>query len=417
MSSDRKIILHIGLHKTGTTTIQNVLYENRDFLLRQEGILYPSLAPNLSTPLRTIFLNNPQEHASNKMADFTSEEIAALQENYLDTLEREISSSEWDTLLLSAEGVSNLSTLELAKLREWGEKYASNWTILVCVRHPVEWARSVIQQSLRRGDTLQQLYEEPPVSPYRIKISRFISAFSRESVRVFDFETAIRSDGGIVGAFAQQAGLAASSSDFLASKSVHTNESLSLEAVHILSSLNCQRPIFADGVRASRRAGPGHELPYLARIEGRKFDVPEPVKKNIRLQSRDDVAWLNETFGLDLYQDVMSPTHSIEDLEEPLETLGAPAIDSIAKVFGELMTSTAFHRAFNQGTNAFEQSNLEHAERMFREAARLDPDAPQPKKMLEEVVAKKSANTGEPGPQEKKTGRKNRASFLRRLLQ
>ena len=214
--------------------------------------------------------------------------------------------------------------------------------------------------------------------------------FGRENVHVFDFETAVESDGGIVGTFAEQAGLTVPSRDFLTSRAVRYNESLSLEGVRILDSLNRQRPTFVDSVKAPRRVGPGRELTYISRIKGRKFDVPDSVKEDIRLRSREDVAWLNETFNLELYLDVMDfATPSTQSREVPVGALSDPAVDSIAEIFGELVTATAFHRVLNLGRVALARGDLERAARMLREAARLDPDAPQPRKLLEEVTAKK----------------------------
>lgn len=390
MSSRRKIILHIGLPKTGTTTIQNVLYANREFLLMQEGVLYPSVASNLTTPLCTIFQNDPQKHIANKVAGFTTREIEDRRKNYLDSLDTEISSREWNTLLLSAEGVSNLSAPEIAKLHEWGEKYSSDWTVLVCVRHPVGYVRSVIQQLMKGGDTLQQLYEKLPMPNYRGKISNAISVFGRENVRVFDFDTVAESSEGIVGAFAVQVGLTAASRDLLALRAVRDNESLPLEAVRILDSLNRQRPMFDGNARAPRRSDPGQELAYVGRIKGRKFDVPNSVKEDIRGRGREDIVWLNETFGLDLYRDVADFVPRAEDPEEPVESLSDPAIDSIAEIIGDLVTATMFRRFLDQGKVALAQDDLDRASNMLREAARLDPDAPQPKRLLERVAARQA---------------------------
>jgi hypothetical protein len=397
LSGERKIILHTGLDKTGTTAIQNGLHANREFLLAEEGVLYPSLAANLSTPLLTIFKNAPENHRANRMAGYTTEEIAAHQKSYLNSLDTEISSREWGTLLLSAEGVSSLTESELAKLREWGEKYSSNWTILICVRHPVDWARSVIQERLKQGATLPQLYENPPKPRYRQKISNAISVFGRENVRIFDYDAATASNGGIVGAFADQGSLTASSRDLLSAKAVRINESLSLEAAHILDSLNRRRPVFVDNVRAPRRAGPRHELPYIRRIKGQKFDVPNPVKENIRLRSQEDVAWLNETFGLDLYRDVMDFAPLSESHEGLMEAVSDPGIDTIAEVLGELVTEKLFHRFVTHGRVALARGDFDGAATRFREAARLDPDAMQPKKLLKKAVAKQRANMGKPG--------------------
>lgn len=386
MSGGRKIILHPGLHKTGTSTIQNVLHANRDFLLEQERVLYPSLASNLSTPLNMIFNDNPLKQLADKLPGLTDEEIAIRRKNYLESLDTEVSSLEWNKLLLSAESVSNLSEAEIARLREWGEKYSSDWTVLVCVRHPVDWARSVVQQQLKGGATLQQLYENPPLPNFRGRVSRFVSIFGKENIRVFDFEAAAEGKGGIVGNFAVQAGLAASSGDFLASRTVHANESLSLEAVQLLDSLNRRHPTFVDGVRTERRAGPGRELPYIRRIEGRKFDVPDPVKENIRLRSHEDVAWLNETFGLDLYRDIVNFSSHREPHEKPVEAWDDSSVDTTAEIISELVAKNTFHLILNQGRAALTRNDLGRAEKMLREATRLDPDAPQPKKLLRQLM-------------------------------
>lgn len=391
MSSDRKIILHIGLPKTGTSTIQNVFHANRDFLLQQESILYPSLAPSLNVPLGTIFKDAPGEHIVNKMASLTSEEITMRQKNYRSSLDSEISSGGWDILLLSAEGLSNMSASEMTKLREWGETYATNWTVLLCTRHAVDWARSVVQQLLKQGHTLQQLYENIPTPDYRRKISHAISVFGQENVRIYDFESAAKSDEGIVGAFAEQIGLTAASSEFLASRAVNVNESISLEAVQILDSLNRQRPLFVDGVRAPGRAG--RELPYLRRIEGQKFDVPDSVKEEVRLRSRKDIAWLNETFGLDLYRDIVDYTPQEGNVEKSPQPVNDPTVDSIAEVIGDLVAETAFQRLLNRGKAALSRGNLKRAAEAFREASRLDPDAPQPKRLLKQVAAKQPRNS------------------------
>ena len=40
MSQEKTLYLHIGLPKTGTTSIQNYLFENREALM-QRGVCYP----------------------------------------------------------------------------------------------------------------------------------------------------------------------------------------------------------------------------------------------------------------------------------------------------------------------------------------------------------------------------------------
>nr|MDQ5827295.1 hypothetical protein [Chloroflexota bacterium] len=90
-------------------------------------------------------------------------------------------------------------------------------------------------------------------------------------------------------------------------------------------------------VMARRRAKPRHELTYISRIKGQKFDVPDPVKESVRLRSREDVTWLNETFELELYRDVTGFAPHTQSHEEPVGALSDPAVDSIAEIFGELL--------------------------------------------------------------------------------
>lgn len=366
---------------------------NRDLLL-QNRILYPSVASNLTTPLCTIFQENPSKHIANRMANLTAEEIDSRRRSYLESLDTELSSFAWSTCLLSAEGVSNLSASEITKLREWGEKYATNWTILVCVRHPVSYVRSVIQQLMKGGDTLQQLYSTLPLPNYRGRISNAISVFGRENVRVFDFESAIAVDGGLIKTFIERADLPSSLQDSLVSQAVRDNESLSLEAVLILDALNRQRPMFVGGTRSGRRSG--QELAYLSRIRGQKFDVPDHVKRTIRMRTQEDVAWLNETFELNLYDDIRTFRPYVEN-QEPSghsdKTLSDPAIDTIAEIISELVTAKTFYCVLEGGRAALARGDLERAKHMFQEAMRLDPDAQQPRRLLRQVSVRRQASS------------------------
>lgn len=244
-----------------------------------------------------------------------------------------------------------------------------------------------------------------------------MSVFGRENVRVFDLESAARSEGGIVGAFAVQTGLSAPSREYLASRTVNANESPSLEAVRVHDALNRQRPMFVENGRNFRRPGPGHELPYLKRIEGRKFDMPDSVKEKVRARSREDVAWLNETFGLDLYRDITDFESGAEAHEEPVEALSDPAIESIAEILGELLTENVFRRTLEGGEKALANGNTERAEKMLRKAIRLDPEAIRPKELLEEVTVKQigeSANIRRNQPDRNSESRKSDSE--RRLL-
>ena len=60
----RIIYLHLGFPKTGTTTIQAVLFRERKSLLRV-GILYPGFEQNHFVPLQSIMSAEPHKISRN----------------------------------------------------------------------------------------------------------------------------------------------------------------------------------------------------------------------------------------------------------------------------------------------------------------------------------------------------------------
>lgn len=91
----KDIFIHIGTHKTGTTSIQQALANNYELLL-QKGILYPSTErepwPNL--PKHTsIYASIRSKNKDNFL-------------NEIDTLKKEIEDSNCNIIILSEEGLS-----------------------------------------------------------------------------------------------------------------------------------------------------------------------------------------------------------------------------------------------------------------------------------------------------------------------
>lgn len=56
--------IHIGLHKTGTSTIQKFLFDHRSSLA-ECGYLYPSINKNHGGDLYSLFSSSPEEFVTN----------------------------------------------------------------------------------------------------------------------------------------------------------------------------------------------------------------------------------------------------------------------------------------------------------------------------------------------------------------
>ena len=145
----RRLFLHAGLPKTATTSIQNALFTVRDRLRDEAGVLYPGADPNHTNALCTAFLSDPRDHIANKIAGRTDlDALRRMAAGIRADLGAEIEAAAPDTILLSAEGVSNLKSTELSEFRDWALGYAERIEVLYIVRQPLRYTTSVMHNIL-----------------------------------------------------------------------------------------------------------------------------------------------------------------------------------------------------------------------------------------------------------------------------
>jgi len=89
----RRLVLHVGIPKTGTTSLQQFFFDNRAALLEQ-GILYP------------VSESRPRNSHSNMVWEHTGQGIFDPSGVTFESLKAIASTCEWDTLLISSEFLS-----------------------------------------------------------------------------------------------------------------------------------------------------------------------------------------------------------------------------------------------------------------------------------------------------------------------
>lgn len=370
----KRLILHAGLPKTATTSIQNAIFRCREILFAETGIYYPGTAPNHTNDLCTAFLDDPRSHISNKMAGLTDlDQLKSIAANIRSSFEAEIAKSAPETILFSAEGFSNLSHSELGKFRDWALNLADEISVIYIVRNPLRYVTSVVQQHLKGGEVLEDMYQNPPMPNCKGRINNAIAAFGREAVSVHTFEDMVKCPDGVTGFFLDKIGAPKSkANEAILKAQTFENESLSHEAALILSSLNRQRPAFVNGQRGERRTL--SELGLIQNIKGRKFYLPDDVRKNVVDLSMADIAWLEENFGIDQYR------REIEDsASEPAPTLSPETIDSMALILSDMINERHINfltRRARQQLNAGDEDNLPQIVRDIKRIAPLRPLPP-----------------------------------------
>ena len=202
--------LHIGLHKTASTSFQSTCRRNSQEL-KKSGITFPSFnceAANMTevrheAPLKSLFSENPKKYYLNQKWGVV-EKILQVNSSYEYQLEKYLEIS--NHLLLSGEGISKFNEKEMTKLIQRVEKYNYEIKVVALVRNPYLTVCSSIQEVIKSGSYVKliTLNNKIPdffsVDPYRKShiVQKFKSIFG-DRVDFYAFEQACAHRHGPVG--------------------------------------------------------------------------------------------------------------------------------------------------------------------------------------------------------------------------
>jgi len=298
-----KLYLHIGLGKTGTTSVQRDILANARVLESQHDIHYPRYFPherhfegNHSILLRALYSSHPdvrQRLAARGME--TAEQLADYNRQTLSCLESSFRKTSANNLLLSAESVAHFYRPDMLELAEWLRGYAEEIVVVACVRHPVHALSSEIQQRLNIGSVLEDLYENPPFYRFKSLFQRVEKAFGNKALVVYDFAAAVADPRGLTRVMFEQLGFDVGEQFRPRPPS---NTSMSHEAALLISALNRSLPLLVNGSRNPLRKA--DEIQRLANIPGRKYAAPAAIYEKVIESMKPDLDWLVQRYGLEL---------------------------------------------------------------------------------------------------------------------
>ena len=295
--------LHIGLGKTGSSAIQEQLYRNADLLEREYDIHYPRglddsgvFDGNHSRFLSAMFVDGEELSRPQIVAGFKSrKEVEQYAAHTRARFEKGFAASSATRLLVSAEAVGHHSEQRLILLSQWLRQFSKEILIVACVRHPLEALSSEIQERLKRGFVLEDLYQTPPYYKLRNLFGRVDTAFSGCDVCIYDFARAAANPAGLAVALLEQIGVQAA---LPVQPSRFTNTSMSQEAALLLSALNRSTPmVIGEGLNKART--PNDVIEFIG-IPGRKYQAPAEVHERLRQLAEPELSWLKATHGIEL---------------------------------------------------------------------------------------------------------------------
>lgn len=208
----RRCIIHIGFHKTGSTSIQRYLQINRRELAARGIHFYKGMhADN----------NHVELHASTMRADRSSSFRlksgltfdGAYRSAVAQSVNRFFEQVGDDVGLFSAEGLSLLchadETERLAAL------LSPEASIVVYLRNPAEYLRSHLGQLNKSG--IAEAIAQPPqgyvgvehwLSDYEFRLAAFRRTFGHANVHVMDYDSTCARDGSVIPSFLEHLGVA-----------------------------------------------------------------------------------------------------------------------------------------------------------------------------------------------------------------
>jgi hypothetical protein len=219
----REVIIHIGLHKTGSTAIQYALDGYRD-----DSIKYSRLTrQNHSNAIQSIFSKDAHSIRFYKNYGITKKEVGKEKIFFKAQLENELNDPFIQKLIISGENISNLKTDEKKEMLNFFKLHNWNCKILCFVRDPNEWIGSYANTKIKLG-----------INPKNIsfnlkeKLQPFVDNLELKNVNVFDYSYLVKNNINIVDFVAKFLNIK------LKKQTKFVNKSMSLEATAVAFKLN-----------------------------------------------------------------------------------------------------------------------------------------------------------------------------------
>ena len=301
----KRIVLHVGMHKTGSTSIQASLAGYRDGVFE-----YATLPPvvkaerehayNHSFLINTAFDKDSKRVGMLLRVGVVANDFDRVRVQCRDALEACLRASEAEVLILSAETITNFDLESTQELGVLLRQYASDIQVYAYVRDPFDYVKAITQEAIKWGHAGDHLH---PLS-YRNNFDHIEDVFGAECVsyRLYRREKLLNGD--VIADFGSWIGLKKDPAHRL-----EANVTLSTDAVRCIYALN-NYPMFSSGsglLQSSWRELVG----VFGQLFPGRFEMPA------RLVAREidvwDMAWMEARLG----QSLQLPPYSEQDMDCP----------------------------------------------------------------------------------------------------
>ncbi|MEB3100931.1 hypothetical protein [Ferviditalea candida] len=236
----KKLILHIGMHKTGTTSLQKV-FSSSQHLLNQSNIYYADLDKfNIPNSFYVSFIDNPTDHISFKNMEIYDFNHAKAEQERLKILwAKEFDNINSGYYIISDEELSYLPLENVSKMRNYLKKYFDDITVIMYAREPKSFIPSIINEHIKYGDS--EIYLNR-ITYYIDRVEKYIEVFGRNNIIIRPFNESAFKNGNLFDDFFESLNINFNTN--VLDTTIETNQSLGQTALTVLMEYNKRFPRF-----------------------------------------------------------------------------------------------------------------------------------------------------------------------------
>lgn len=322
-----RIVVHLGMHKTGSSTIQEYLYRTP-----VPGAVYArSSSPNHSSLFVLLFddpENLPKYHGFRARGPDFVADLPAQRRKARAALEAQLDALAGTdcTLIFSGEDISSPRFgAARARMHAFFRRWSDDLSAIAYVRSPLSYCVSAFQQQLKGAH---------PVDPgfarawprYRGRFEQIDSLFGRENVQLRRFAPEALKGGDVLEDFADRLGLSLPPR----TAPLRVNESLGLEATALLYVQRRLGRKLAGAPPGPQRVNPAF-VELLRGVGRRRFTFAPAVWDEVVAANRADLDWMERRLGEPLQDAVPEDAVPVSG-EEELFAIAAEHAPEIARL-------------------------------------------------------------------------------------
>jgi hypothetical protein len=304
------LILHFGVHKTGSSSIQDTLYA-----LDDDSFNYIHFGrPNPSLQIVKGYSANWHRRKKFARHNPTEKDIHRGTTKSQEALVKAIQSAPSKKTILSSEAIAHLKPDEIQKLISDIRPYTKSIRAIGYLRPLKSYAESVFQERLKRAPLSLDEFTVPV--KYRQLIEGLDDTLGHENVSVYKFDRSEFEQGCVVRDFCQHVEIELKSDDVISS-----NMSLSLQAVKLIYLLWKYHPefyrvyenrvaallakVFPSKIKPNvNRKMIVNAVEKLSHLKGEKMFFHSDACQKIIEVDQGELAWIQNRTGINLEENI-----------------------------------------------------------------------------------------------------------------